>query len=66
MNSFIFLYMCLFVQVNTNGLISFLREVSQYTPDAFPLSGNKRFVAAFWADVDTTENDGRAYYRYEQ
>ncbi|KAK2168445.1 hypothetical protein NP493_1225g02057 [Ridgeia piscesae] len=49
--------------VNTNGLISFLLEVDEYTPDAFPLSGNKRFVAAFWADVDTTENAGRVYYR---
>jgi len=37
--------------------------VSQYTPDAFPLAENRRLVAAFWADVDTLKNSGRAYYR---
>jgi len=49
--------------VDTNGLISFLREVSQFTPDAFPLAGDRRLVAAFWADVDTRQNQGRVYYR---
>ena len=38
-------------------------EVSQYTPDAFPLAQNRRLVAAFWADVDTRMNSGRVYYR---
>jgi len=52
-----------FIQVNTNGLISFLREVDEFTPDAFPLSEDRRFVAAFWADVDTTDTAGRVYYR---
>ncbi|KAK2166193.1 hypothetical protein NP493_1334g01015 [Ridgeia piscesae] len=51
--------------VNTNGLISFLREVDEFTPDAFPLSEDRRFVAAFWADVDTTDTAGRVYYRQE-
>ena len=49
--------------MNTNGLISFLVEVSQFTPDAFPLAQNRRLIAAFWADVDTRMNSGRIYYR---
>ncbi|XP_028410519.1 sushi domain-containing protein 2-like isoform X2 [Dendronephthya gigantea] len=51
--------------VNTNGVISFLREVSQYTPDPFPLSNNRRLVAPFWADVDTRKG-GVVYYRETQ
>ncbi|XP_033100073.1 sushi domain-containing protein 2-like [Anneissia japonica] len=51
-----------FLYVNTNGVISFLREVSQYTPDPFPLGNDRRLVAPFWADVDTN-NGGRVYYR---
>ena len=50
------------MQVNTNGVISFLVQVSQYTPDAFPLGDNRRLVAAFWADVDTG-NGGDVFYR---
>uniref|UniRef100_A0A8C3RX37 Sushi, nidogen and EGF like domains 1 n=1 Tax=Chelydra serpentina TaxID=8475 RepID=A0A8C3RX37_CHESE len=38
--------------VNNNGIISFLKEVSQFTPVAFPISKDRRVVAAFWADVD--------------
>ena len=50
------------LQVNTNGVISFLVQVSQYTPDTFPLDGNRRLVAPFWADVDT-RNGGDVFYR---
>ena len=50
------------LQVNTNGVISFLVEVSQYTPDTFPLADNRRLVAPFWADVDTG-NGGDVFYR---
>jgi len=39
--------------VNTNGVISFLAPVSQYTPDRFPLGDQRRLVAPYWADVDT-------------
>ncbi|XP_013409259.1 protein mesh-like isoform X1 [Lingula anatina] len=49
--------------VDTNGAISFLREVSQYTPDAFPLGNNWRLITPFWADVDTRYNHGGVYYR---
>ena len=48
--------------MNTNGVISFLVQVSQYTPDAFPLADNRRLVAPFWADTDT-QNGGEVYYR---
>ncbi|XP_070567840.1 protein mesh-like isoform X2 [Ptychodera flava] len=47
--------------VNTNGIISFLSEVSQYTPDPFPLEG-RRVVAPFWGDVDTNRG-GNVFWR---
>ena len=46
-------------------MISFLREVSQYTPDPFPLGDDRRLIAPFWADVDTTRG-GVVYYRETQ
>uniref|UniRef100_A0A8C5PVW9 Sushi, nidogen and EGF like domains 1 n=1 Tax=Leptobrachium leishanense TaxID=445787 RepID=A0A8C5PVW9_9ANUR len=48
--------------VNNNGVVSFLREVSQFTPVAFPISGDRRVVAAFWADVDNRRG-GEVFYR---
>ncbi|XP_069474234.1 sushi, nidogen and EGF-like domain-containing protein 1 isoform X2 [Ambystoma mexicanum] len=48
--------------VNNNGILSFLREVSQFTPVAFPISKDRRVVAAFWADVDNRQA-GEVYYR---
>uniref|UniRef100_A0A803TD91 Sushi, nidogen and EGF like domains 1 n=1 Tax=Anolis carolinensis TaxID=28377 RepID=A0A803TD91_ANOCA len=48
--------------VNNNGIISFLKEVSQFTPVAFPISNDRRVVAAFWADVDN-RRAGQVYYR---
>jgi hypothetical protein len=51
--------------VNTNGVISFLRQVSQYTPDPFPLGSDRRLIATFWADVDTRKG-GVVYYRETQ
>ncbi|XP_070620087.1 sushi, nidogen and EGF-like domain-containing protein 1 [Erythrolamprus reginae] len=38
--------------VNNNGVVSFGRSVSEYTPNAFPLENGIPFVAPFWADVD--------------
>uniref|UniRef100_A0A674J6I1 Sushi, nidogen and EGF like domains 1 n=1 Tax=Terrapene triunguis TaxID=2587831 RepID=A0A674J6I1_9SAUR len=49
-------------EVNNNGIISFLKEVSQFTPVAFPISKDRRVVAAFWADVDN-RRAGEVYYR---
>lgn len=48
--------------MNNNGLVSFLREVSQFTPVAFPIAGDRRAVAPFWADVDN-RRAGRVFYR---
>ena len=41
------------MQVNTNGAISFESSVSQFTPNPFPLDGNRMLIAVFWGDVDT-------------
>lgn len=51
--------------MNTNGVISFLLEVSQYRPDPFPLGNNRRLIAPFWADADTRRG-GVVYYRESQ
>lgn len=42
--------------------MSFLREVSQFTPVAFPIAGDRRVVAPFWADVDNRQA-GIVFYR---
>ena len=39
------------LQVNNNGVISFNVQVSQFTPEAFPLSDSRSFIAPLWADV---------------
>ncbi|XP_044134447.1 alpha-tectorin-like [Bufo gargarizans] len=48
--------------VNNNGVISFNMEVSQYTPDAFPLTSEETFVTPFWGDVDNNLG-GTVFYR---
>ncbi|XP_077113493.1 alpha-tectorin-like [Ranitomeya variabilis] len=50
------------LHVNNNGVISFNMAVSQYTPDAFPLSNGETFVTPFWGDVDN-DLGGTVYYR---
>ena len=50
------------MQINTNGVVSFDEPVRQFTPDSFPLESSP-IVAPFWADVDTTRNDGRVHFR---
>lgn len=48
--------------MNTNGLISFNRSISQYVPDPFPLVNDSRvMIAPFWADVDIG-NGGEIWY----
>ena len=49
-------------QVNTNGVVSFLVEVSQYTPLPFPLGDERRLISPFWGDVDS-RNGGTVSYR---
>ncbi|XP_066494914.1 alpha-tectorin-like, partial [Tiliqua scincoides] len=51
--------------VNNNGVVSFGQPVSQFTPDPFPLTDGRAFVAPFWADVDNRIT-GEVYYRQTQ
>ncbi|XP_062996680.1 IgGFc-binding protein-like [Elgaria multicarinata webbii] len=51
--------------VNNNGVVSFGKPVSQFTPDPFPLIDGRAFVAPFWADVDNRIT-GEVYYRQSQ
>lgn len=48
--------------VNTNGVISFLKPVSTYTPNPFPIPNDARMIALFWADINTI-NGGTVWYR---
>ncbi|XP_016141425.1 alpha-tectorin-like [Sinocyclocheilus grahami] len=48
--------------VNNNGVISFNIQVSQFTPEAFPLSDSRCFIAPLWADVHNGIR-GDVYYR---
>lgn len=50
------------LQVNNNGVISFNVQVSQFTPEAFPLSDSRSFIAPLWADVHNGIR-GDVYYR---
>ena len=47
--------------MNNNGLLSFLKGVSQFSSRRFPLPDGK-LIAPFWADVDTTRT-GIVWYR---
>lgn len=59
----IIFYNCLLTtQVNNNGVISFSVQVSQFTPEPFPLSDSRSFIAPFWADVHNGIR-GDVYYR---
>lgn len=49
-------------KVNNNGVISFNIQVSQFTPEAFPLSDSRSFIAPLWADVHNGIR-GDVYYR---
>ena len=53
-----------FLQVNTNGLISFVRGVSSYSPQPFPKINNLVVLALFWVDIDTRRcNSCHIWYR---
>lgn len=51
-----------FVKVNNNGLLSFGKAVSTYTPTSFPLDNGRQIIAPYWADVDTREA-GTVWFR---
>ena len=42
-----------YMQVNNNGDITFDAPLSQYTSQAFPISGSHKIIAPFWTDIDT-------------
>ncbi|XP_065916878.1 uncharacterized protein [Dysidea avara] len=50
------------VYINDNGVISFGSRYNVRTPLSFPLSGNNKIIAPYWADVDT-RGTGNIYYR---
>ncbi|XP_028323355.1 alpha-tectorin isoform X2 [Gouania willdenowi] len=50
------------IYVNNNGVISFNVQVSQFTPEAFPLADSRSFIAPLWADVHNGIR-GDVYYR---
>ncbi|XP_074663798.1 LOW QUALITY PROTEIN: sushi, nidogen and EGF-like domain-containing protein 1 [Strix aluco] len=52
-------------QVNNNGVVSFRMGVPEFTPEPFPLSGHRPFVAPYWADVDIRLG-GEVFYRQTQ
>uniref|UniRef100_A0A8D0BCZ0 NIDO domain-containing protein n=1 Tax=Salvator merianae TaxID=96440 RepID=A0A8D0BCZ0_SALMN len=53
------------IYVNNNGVVSFGVNVSQYTPDPFPLNGGSPFVAPYWGDVDNVKG-GEIFWRQTQ
>jgi hypothetical protein len=50
-------------QIETNGILTFSGPFPTFTPSSFPLASGVKMVATFWADVDTTRNPGRVYFR---
>ncbi|XP_066895273.1 alpha-tectorin isoform X6 [Kogia breviceps] len=50
------------IYVNNNGVVSFNVLVSQFTPESFPLTDGRAFIAPFWADVHNGIR-GEIYYR---
>ncbi|NXL40927.1 TECTA protein, partial [Glaucidium brasilianum] len=50
------------LQVNNNGVISFDSQVSEYTPDPFPLADGRPFVTPYWSDVNNVAG-GDVFYR---
>ena len=56
-------HICIYhMQVNNNGDITFDAPLSQYTSQAFPISGSHKIIAPFWTDLDTRKG-GLLYYR---
>ena len=49
--------------VNINGCVSFLTNISKYTPECKPLSTNLAMISPYWADVDLRSGNGAIYYR---
>ena len=46
--------------MNTNGVISFLGNMSTYNPSPLPLGSRKQLIAPYWADIG---EGGDIWYR---
>ena len=44
-----------------NGAISFNRKAAEFTSNSFPLGNNRKLIAPFWADIDTSRK-GNVWY----
>ncbi|XP_030847139.1 sushi, nidogen and EGF-like domain-containing protein 1 [Strongylocentrotus purpuratus] len=49
------------MQVNNNGVISFLAAVSQFNSYSFPVADGRPIITPFWADVDTRKGGTLSY-----
>ena len=60
------------IQINNNGLISFVRAVRVFTPITLPLNGtiegidDVQLIAPFWGDVDTRPNPAGGFVWYRE
>ena len=55
------LLMHICIQVNTNGVISFINPVPQFSPDQFPIK-DRYLISPYWADVDI-RGIGNVYFK---
>ena len=62
----------LYIQINNNGLISFVRAVRAFSPITLPLNGTSeriddvQLIAPFWGDVDTRPNPAGGFVWYRE
>ena len=56
-------YIVHFIQVNTNGVLSFRQPFDTSTPQPFPLAGDEILLAPFWDGHDILQG-GRILYRF--
>ena len=64
MYTYIYIFIYLFCQVSTNGLLSFDRPFASISPSFFPASTQTSVVAPFWADFDTRKGGEIFYHVY--
>ena len=55
--------LCVILQVNTNGVVSFASPVTSFEAEPFPLN-TTAMLTPFWGDIDTRgAGAGRIWYR---
>lgn len=55
----------LFLQVNTNGVLSFRSPFFDFSPDPFPLFDNDVLIAPFWDDINVNQG-GQILFRLSE